>query len=89
LQEPVGTINSIATYNNKIYTASTNKRIRRWNANLSPDQKIINDLIGKPVSVAITPENQYFAVGFTSGMLQLYELSTFKLLWQQQAHQQR
>ncbi len=89
LQEPVGTINSIATYNNKIYTASTNKRIRRWNANLSPDQKIINDLIGKPVSVAITPENQYFAVGFTSGMLQLYELSTFKLLWQQQAHQKR
>lgn len=89
LQEPVGTINDIATYNNKIYSASTNKRIRRWDANLSPNQKIINHLAGKPVSVAVTPENQYVAVGFNSGLLQLYELGSFKLLWQQQAHQKR
>ncbi|WP_069471542.1 WD40 repeat domain-containing protein [Candidatus Marithrix sp. Canyon 246] len=89
LQEPVGTINDIATYNNKIYTASTNKRIRRWDANLSAKQKIINNLTGKPVSVAVTPENQYVAVGFNSGMLQLYELGSLKLLWQQQAHQKR
>jgi WD40 repeat protein/energy-coupling factor transporter ATP-binding protein EcfA2 len=90
LQEPVGTINDIAIYKNKIYTASTNKRIRRWNADLSPNQKIINDLTGEPVSVAVTPENQYVAVGFNSGLLQLYELATFKLLWQQkQAHQKR
>jgi len=89
LQEPVGTINGIATYKNKIYTASTNKRIRRWDANLSPKQKIINKLAGKPVSVAITPENGYVAVGFNSGLLQLYELATLKLLWQQQVHQKR
>ncbi len=90
LQEPVGTINDIASYKNKIYTASTNKRVRRWDANLSPKQKIINRLAGKPVSVAITPENRYVAVGFNSGLLQLYEFTTFKLLWQQkQAHQKR
>ncbi len=90
LQEPVGTINAIATDKNKIYTASTNKRVRRWNANLSRKQKIINNLAGKPVSVAITPEHRYVAVGFNSGLLQLYELATFKLLWQQkQAHQKR
>jgi WD40 repeat protein/energy-coupling factor transporter ATP-binding protein EcfA2 len=87
LQETVGTVNDIATYNNKIYTASTNKRIRRWDGNLSYDLKIIDDLAEKPVSVAIG--NEYVAVGFASGMLQLYELSTFKLMWQQQAHEKR
>lgn len=87
LQETVGSVNDIATYNNKIYTASTNKRIRRWNGNLSSELKIIDDLTEQPVSVAIG--NEYVAVGFAYGMLQLYELSTFKLIWQQQAHAKR
>jgi WD40 repeat protein/energy-coupling factor transporter ATP-binding protein EcfA2 len=68
-----GDINDIAvTKAGKIYSASNDKTVKRWNIGL-PDQWLV-ELPGTPISVAIAPNSKRVVVGFKDGTLRLYSL---------------
>ncbi|OQY53884.1 MAG: hypothetical protein DRR08_10090 [Candidatus Parabeggiatoa sp. nov. 2] len=72
-QGNLGDINDIAvTKAGKIYSASNDQTVRRWNIDL-PDQWVV-ELPGTPISVAIVPNGKRVAVGFKDGTLRLYSL---------------
>jgi len=70
----------IAAFENKIFSASKDGTVMRWNTNLPYQQAV--DLPSTAASVAIAPDGNSVAVGLTDGTLCLYALPTSQLLWE-------
>jgi WD40 repeat protein len=81
LQGHTAGINGIAVYKNKIYSASEDKTVRRWDNALSSQQQTVN-LPSSPISTTIAPDGNSVAVGFKDGSLRLYSLPKSNLLWE-------
>ncbi|MDM8564385.1 hypothetical protein QUF74_01885 [Candidatus Halobeggiatoa sp. HSG11] len=79
LQDHAGAINDIATYKDTIYSASLDNTVRSWDAKL-PNQQIVDNLPDVPTSVSIAPRGGLLAVGFKTGLLQLYSTEKLTLL---------
>ena len=79
LQDHAGAINDIAIYQDTIYSASLDSTVRSWSAKL-PNQQVINNLPDVPTSVSLTPNGELLAVGFQTGLLQLYSSNKLQLL---------
>lgn len=88
LQGHVGIVNDIATHLDKLYSASNDETIRRWNATLPYQQ--LKEVSQQPISVAIAPDGKKLAVGFDDGALRVYSLAKHQLLEEKlTAHQDR
>lgn len=73
-------VDDFALYAGQLFSASNDGTVRRW-ALASPYQQTV-DLSNKvPESAAISPTGNNIAVGFASGLLQLYSLPDLQLLW--------
>ncbi|MCV6637261.1 WD40 repeat domain-containing protein [Candidatus Albibeggiatoa sp. nov. NOAA] len=68
---------------NELFSAGYDGKILRWDVN-TPYQRIA--LPSEPASVAISPNNQWVAVGFADGILRLYRAADGVLLAQYAAH---
>ncbi|EDN71045.1 WD-40 repeat protein [Beggiatoa sp. PS] len=75
-------VTGIATFDNKIFSASDDGTVILWNSTLPYQQSI--DFAITPISVAIAPTGNHIAVGFAEGSLRLYALPELNLLWEQQ-----
>jgi WD40 repeat protein/ABC-type branched-subunit amino acid transport system substrate-binding protein len=90
LQGHTAGVTDIATFGERIFSASSDGSIRLWDTKL-PYQHTV-DLQSEPASVAIFPQGNKVAVGFASGALHLYSLSKKHGIkkdgawWQKQAH---
>ncbi len=84
LQGHAVAVGSITTYAGQIFSVSGGSTARRWGTTL-PYQHL-EDLPGKPRSVALAPDGKGVAVGFEDGTLRLYSLPEIKLLWERKAH---
>ncbi len=71
----------IAVHEEKIFSASNDGTVMRWNTALPYWQSV--DLPDKPASTAIAPDGNSVAVGFTDGALRLYALPEPNLLWEE------
>lgn len=81
LQAHKGGVFGIAINRDKIFSASNDGTVRRWNTTL-PYQQIV-DLPNEPSSTAIAPDGNTVALGFADGALRLYALPKASLLWEQ------
>jgi WD40 repeat protein len=79
LQGHTAGVNSVAVYEQKLFSASEDGTVKRWDITL-PYQQL--DLPGKPLSTAIAPDGNSVAVGFADGVLRLYALPKANLLWE-------
>jgi len=72
-------INGVAVHKGKIFSASEDETVKRWDST-SPYQQIV-DLPGI-LSTTIAPNGNSVAIGFADGALRLYALPKPDLLWE-------
>ena len=80
LQGHTAAVNGIAVQGGKLYSASSDGSVRRWDLSL-PYLRLI-DVPGEPASAAISPDGRFLAAGFASGALRLYSLPDLSVVWQ-------
>jgi len=78
LQGHTAAVNGIEIRNGRLYSASSDGTVRRWDLSL-PGQRLLN-VGGEPASVAISPDGRMVAMGFADGGLHLYSLPDLSLL---------
>jgi WD40 repeat protein len=81
LQGHTAAVNGIAVRDSKLYTASSDGTVRRWDLSL-PHQRLL-DVPGEPASAAVSPDGRFVAFGFADGGLRLYSLSDLTIAWQE------
>ncbi len=70
-------VTAISGHGQKLFSASRDGTVMRWNTDLPYRQA---DLPGEPASTAIAPDGNSVAVGFANGALRLYSLPNMTLL---------
>lgn len=79
LQGHDAAVNGIAVRDDKVYSASSDGSVRRWDLAL-PRQRLL-DTGEEPASVAVSPGGQLLAVGFADGGLSVYSLPGLSRTW--------
>ncbi|MCP5228792.1 hypothetical protein [Accumulibacter sp.] len=78
LQGHTAAVNGIEIRDGRLYSASSDGTVRRWDLSL-PGQRLLA-VGGEPASAAISPDGRLVAVGFAAGDLHLYSLPDLSLL---------
>ncbi|MGB5639441.1 MAG: WD40 repeat domain-containing protein, partial [Sedimenticolaceae bacterium] len=83
LQGHGAAVNGIAVHDGRLYSASSDGTVLRWDLSL-PRQRLL-DTGGEPASAAVSPDGRMLAVGFTDGGLKMYSLPGLSMVWQTDA----